>query len=180
MDITYKVRKFINFKKGGVVMGKEFSNKDSVRMAMIAGAIIGIIGIGIITLHVLLGTLVLVLAAVTSGLFWFYGSDTTVVCHDNGFTVKKVTKGKGTSLHEYGWGEVTETRYYDNESGEDHLTTRRMLVKTASGPVFNLYAMKGFDELISIFNQKTSHLPYVWVKPRQMSNIFTKQERSFL
>jgi hypothetical protein len=161
-------------------MGKEFSNKDSVRMGVIAGAIIGIIGIGAITLNVLLGTLVLVLAAVAFVLFWFYGTDTTVVCHDNGFTVRMVNKGKGTSLHEYSWNEVTETRYYDNESGEDHLTTRRMLVKTASGPVFNLYAMKGFDELISIFNQKTSHLPYVWVKPREMSTIFMKRERSFL
>jgi hypothetical protein len=161
-------------------MGKQFSNNDSIRMAMIAGAILGIIGIGVITLHVLLGTLVLVSAAVAFGLFWIYGTDTTVVCHENGFTVKKVTKGKGTSLHKYGWGEVTETRYYDNESGENQLTTRRILVKTPRGPVFNLYAMKGFDELISIFNQKTSHLPYVWVKPREMSNIFTKQERSFL
>jgi hypothetical protein len=160
-------------------MGKEFSNNDSVRMAVIASAIIGIVGIGVITINVLLGSMVLLLAAVAFGLFWFYGTDTTVVCHENGFTVKKVTKGKGTSLHEYGWGEVTETRYYDNESEEDHLTTRRMLVKTASGPVFNLYAMKGVDELISIFNQKTSHLPYVWVKPREMTNIFMKQERSF-
>ncbi|TDL61155.1 hypothetical protein E2R56_29995 [Rhodococcus qingshengii] len=161
-------------------MGKEFSNNDSIRMAMIAGSILGIIGIGIITLHVLLGTLVLVVAAAAFGLFWFYGTDTTVVCHENGFTVKMVSKGKGTSLYEYGWNEVTETRYYDNESGEDHLTTRRILVKTASGPAFNLYAMKGFEELISIFNQKTSHLPYVWVKPREMSNIFMKRERSFL
>jgi hypothetical protein len=161
-------------------MGKEFSNNASVRMAVIASAIIGIVGIGVITINVLLGTMVLVLAAIAFGLFWFYGTDTTVVCHENGFTVKMVNKGKGTSLHEYGWNEVTETKYYDNESGEDHLTTRRMLVKTASGPVFNLYAMKGFDELISIFNQKTSHLPYVWVKPREMSNIFMKQERSFL
>ncbi|WHZ02563.1 hypothetical protein QNH48_27085 [Neobacillus sp. YX16] len=161
-------------------MGKEFSNKDSVRMAVISGAILGIIGIGVITLPVLLGTLVLVVAAAAFGLFWFYGTDTTVVCHDNGFTVKKVTKGKGTSHHEYSWGEVTETRYYDNESEEDHLPTRRILVKTASGPVFNLYEMKGFEELISIFNQKTSHLPYVWVKPRERSNIFMKRERSFL
>jgi hypothetical protein len=161
-------------------MGKEFSNKDSVRMALIAGTILGIIAIGVITLNVLLGTMVLVLAAITFGLFWFYGTDTTVVCHENGFTVKMVNKGKGTSLHEYSWNEVTETRYYDNESGEDHLTTRRLLVKTASGPVFNLYAMKGFEELISIFNQKTNHLPYVWVKPRELSNIFMKRERSFL
>jgi hypothetical protein len=180
MDITYKVTKFINFKKGGVVMGKEFAKKDSVRMAMIAGAILGIIGIGVITLNVLLGSLVLLLAAVAFGLFWFYGTDTSVICHDKGFTVKMVTKGKGTSLHEYGWGEVKETRYYDNESGEDHLTTRRILVKTAGGPVFHLSAMKGFEELISIFNQKTSHLPYVWVKPRERSNIFMKRERSFL
>jgi hypothetical protein len=172
--------RFINFNKGGVVMGKEFSNKDSIRMAMIAGAILGIIGIGVVTLNVILGTVFLVVAVIASGMFWFYGKDTTVICHDNGFTVKKVSKGKGTSLHEYGWGEVTETRYYDNESEEDHLPTRRILVKTASGLAFNLYAMKGFDELISIFNQKTSHLPYVWVKPREMSTIFMKQERSFL
>jgi hypothetical protein len=170
----------MNFKKRGGVMGKEFSNKDSVRMAIIAGAIPGIIGIGAVTLNVLLGTMVLVLAVIAFGLFWFYGKDTTVICHDNGFTVKKASRGKGTSLHEYGWGEVTETRFYDNESEEDHLPTRRILVKTASGHAFNLYAMKGFDELISIFNQKTSHLPYVWVKPREMSNIFRKRERSFL
>ena len=148
-------------------------------MAYIAGSIIGIIGIGVITINILLGSFALLLAVVAFLLFWFNGTDTTVICHEKGFTVKMVNKGKGTSLHEYGWEEVTETIYYDNESGEDHLTTRRILVKTASGPAFNLYAMKGFDELISIFNQKTSHLPYVWEKPRKMSTIYTKQERSF-
>ncbi|MDR7080702.1 hypothetical protein J2Y03_005793 [Neobacillus niacini] len=160
-------------------MGKEFTNSNSIRMAAIAGSIIGIVGIGVITKNVLLGSVILLLAAIAFLLFLYYGSDTTVICHEKGFTVKIVSRGKGMSLHEYGWEEVKETQYYDNESEEDHLTTRRMLVKTASGPAFNLYAMKGFDELISIFNQKTSHLPYVWKKPREMSNIYTKQERSF-
>ena len=160
-------------------MGKEFTNRNSLRMAAIAVSIIGIVGIGVISKNVLLGSVVLLMAAVVFLFFLFYGRDTTVICHEKGFTVKHVSKGKGTLLHEYGWEEVIETQYYDNESEEDHLTTRRMLVKTASGQAFNLYAMKGFDELISIFNQKTSHLPYVWKKPREMSHIYTKQERSY-
>jgi hypothetical protein len=161
------------------MMGKEFSNKDSIRMAWIAGSIIGIIGVGVITIHVLLGSLALLSAVIAFVLFFYYGKDTTVICNEKGFTVKSESKAKGTSLHEYRWEEATETQYHDNESGEDHLITRRILVKTASGPAFNLYAMKGFDELIGIFNQKTNHLPYVWKKPREMSNIYTMQERSF-
>ena len=160
-------------------MGKEFSNKNSTRLSFIATAIIGIIGIGLLTIHVFLGTLVLMLAVVAFGMFHYFGTDTTVICHEKGFTVKLVNKSKGTSLHEYDWEEVTETKYYDNESGEDHLTTRRILVKTVSGQACNLYAMKGFDELISIFNQKTNHLPYMWKKRSEMSSIFTKQERNF-
>jgi hypothetical protein len=160
-------------------MGKEFTNKDSIRMALIAGSIIGIVGIGVITIHVLLGSLILLLAVIAFLLFFFYGKDTTVICNEKSFTVKHESKAKGASLREFGWGEVTETRYYDNESGEDHLMTRRILVKTARGQAFNLYAMKDFDELISIFNQKTSHLPYIWKKPRVMSNIYTMQQRSF-
>ena len=132
-----------------------------------------------ITIHVLLGTIALLLAVVVSFLFYFYGNDTTVICHEEGFTVKNANRVKGTSLHEYGWQEVTETKYYDNESEEDHLPKRRILVKTASGPVFNLYAMKGFDELISIINQKTNHLPYKWEKPGVFSYKYKKQERSF-
>lgn len=160
-------------------MGREFSNKDSLRMALIAGSVFGIIGIGVISISVVLGSLALLLAIITFVLFFYFGTNTTVICNEKGFTVKSESKAKGMSLHEYGWEEVTETRYYDNESGEDHLTTRRILVKTASGQAFNLYAMKGFDELISIFNEKTNHLPYVWKKPREMSNIYTIQERNF-
>ncbi|MEH7273261.1 hypothetical protein [Neobacillus vireti] len=160
-------------------MGKEFSNRNSVRMAAIAGSIIGIFGIGVITKNVLLGSLVLLLAAVAYLLFFYFGRDISVICHEKGFTVKRVSKAKGTSLQEYRWEDVKETHYYENESGEDHLVTRRILVKTASGPAFNLYAMAGFDELISTFNQKTRHLPYVWKKPREMSTIYIKQERSF-
>jgi hypothetical protein len=160
-------------------MGKEFTNKDSIRRALIAGSIIGIVSIGVITIHVLLGSLVLLLAVIAFLLFFFYGRDTAVICNEKGFTVKSESKAKGVSLYEYGWEEVTETRYYDNESGEDHLMTSRILVKTASGQVFNLYAMKDFDELISIFNEKTGHLPYVWKKPREMSNFYTMRQRSF-
>ncbi|SDM86943.1 hypothetical protein [Bacillus sp. OK048] len=160
-------------------MGKEFSNKNSVRLAAIAAAIIGIIGIGVITIHVLLGILALLLAVVVSFLFYIYGNDTTVICHEDGFTVKNTNRGKGTSIHEYGWQEVAETKFYDNVSEEDHLPTRSILVKTTGGLAFNLYAMKGFDELISIINQKTKHLPYKWEKPGAFSHTYKKQERSF-
>ena len=161
------------------MMGKEFSNKNSTRMAWIAGTIIGIIGVGLITIHVLLGSLALLSAVIAFILFFYFGTDSTVICNEKGFTVKSESRAKGKSLHEYRWEEVIETHYYDNESEEDHLTTRRILVKTASGPGFNLYLMKGFDELIAFFNQKTTHLPYIWKKPREMSNIYTMQDRSF-
>jgi hypothetical protein len=58
------------------------------------------------------------------------------------------------------------------------LPTRRIRVKTASDPAFNLYAVKGFDDLISILNQKTSHLPYKWEKAREFSYRYNKQEGS--
>ncbi|MDM5330093.1 hypothetical protein [Neobacillus sp. CF12] len=76
-------------------MGKEFSNHNSVRMSFITAAIIGIIGIGLLTIHVFLGTLVLMLAVVAFGMFHYFGTDTTVICHEKGFTVKLVNKVKG-------------------------------------------------------------------------------------
>ena len=107
----------------------------------------------------------------------YLSSDTTVTCHDTGFTVNVVSKKKGTSIQEYKWEEVTETKYFVKDGGDDGADTRYFLVNTEKGTAFKLASMKGFDELISIINEKTPHLPYTWIKKRGLSSYYIKQER---
>ncbi|MEH7255069.1 hypothetical protein V7111_23440 [Neobacillus niacini] len=75
---------------------------------------------------------------------------------------------------------MTETKYYVIDGGEDSADTRYFLVNTEKETAFKLAAMRGFDKLISIINDRTPHLPYTWVKKRGLSGNYNKQQRGDL
>ncbi|ETI69792.1 hypothetical protein [Neobacillus vireti] len=147
-------------------MGKEFSNRTSSSSSFMTGGIFIVIGIVLLFVNGLLG----ILAVMVGVLLLFFKRnvryDTTVVCSQNGFTVKVTNKQKSTSVKEYKWEDVASTHYYERYSGIDNETTNSYFkVTTTEGVAFDLWQMKDFDELIQIFNQKTPNLPYHWEKP---------------
>ncbi|WML49508.1 hypothetical protein RCG23_05825 [Neobacillus sp. PS3-34] len=157
---------------------KEFSNNNSSLVSILIGVIFGVVGLGLMFIHVIIGFFFVLLGVVLFFSLRYFANDTRVSCHDNGFTVTVINKRKGTSVQEHAWADVTETLYYEKESGgENNSTTCYFQVQTAKGTAFNLHAMKNFDELIDIFNQKTVHIPYVWVKPKGMFKSHQKQNR---
>jgi hypothetical protein len=110
---------------------------------------------------------------------YFFGNDTTVICHETGFTVTIESNRNGKVVTDYTWEDITETLYYEKESaGENNTSTCYFQVKTENGIAFNMYEMKNFHELIEIFNQNTNHLSYFWEKPTGLFKIrYQKQNR---
>jgi hypothetical protein len=147
-------------------MNREFSNKTASKSSGVFGLVFCLIGIGFMFINVLIGSIIVILALVIFLFMYFFGNDTTVICHDQGFNVTIINQRKGILLNEFAWEDVTETLYYEKESaGENNTTTCYFQAETANGIAFNLYEMKNFNELIDIFNKHTSHLPYFWEKP---------------
>lgn len=92
----------------------------------------------------------------------------TINCTPAGFTVLKESKRRGARREEYRWAEVTGTKY------EFTLTRGRkgrkriagfFSAQTIRGPAFKIdKSQSDFDELITVFNEQTSHLPYIWTR----------------
>lgn len=160
-------------------MNREFSNKTSSKSSGIFGLIFCFIGIGFMFINVLIGSIIIILALVIFLFMYYFGNDTTVICHENGFRVTLVNKRNGILINDYQWEDVSETLYYEKESaGENNTITSYFQVKTENGIAFNLYEMKNFHELIELFNQNTIHLPYFWEKPTGMFKTrYQKQNR---
>lgn len=158
-------------------MQNEFSNNTASKSAVLVGAIFSVVGIGFMFLSIWIGLILLVFAIVLFLIMRNLASDTKVNCGGNGFTVTVTNKKKGVTVQEYSWKDVVETFYYEKDSGgENNTTTRYFQVSTASGVAFNLYQMKNFDQLIQIFNQNTTHLPYFWEKPQGMLQYSYKKQ----
>lgn len=150
-------------------MQNEFSNNTASKSAVLMGAIFGVVGIGFMLLSVWIGLILVVFAIVLFLFMRNFASDIKVSCGINAFTVTVTNKKKGVTVQKYDWKDVTETLYYEKDSGSENSTTNRYFqVSTESGVAFNLYQMKNFDQLIQIFNQSTTHLPYYWEKPQGM------------
>ena len=159
-------------------MQREFSNNNASK-SWIISSIFGVVGIGFMLFSVWIGSIIIVFAIVIFLLMKNLASDIQVVCHNEGFTVKVTNKRKGNTIQDYLWKDVTETVYYEKESGgEDSTTTRYFKICTESGVAFNLYQMKHFDQLVQIFNDNTPHLPYYWEKPKGILGFsYKKQDR---
>jgi hypothetical protein len=88
-------------------------------------------------------------------------------CTPDGFSVASENKRSGKRAETYRWEEVTSTSY--EESGRDDIDSRSIhftfSVETARGRAFKGgQFMHPFDELITVFNEQTPQLPYVWVR----------------
>jgi hypothetical protein len=160
-------------------MNREFANKTASKSSGIFGLIFCFIGIGFMFINVLIGSIIIILALVIFLFMYFFGNDTTVICHETGFTVTIESNRNGKVVTDYTWEDITETLYYEKESaGENNTSTCYFQVKTENGIAFNMYEMKNFHELIEIFNQNTNHLSYFWEKPTGLFKIrYQKQNR---
>jgi hypothetical protein len=168
------------FTKGGIFISQSFANNTSSRTSVILGVVLGVIGIGIMIFNILIGFIFVIIGVILFFVIRYFANDTSVLCHDDGFTVTIISKRKGTSIQEYSWQDVTETLYYEKESsGENNSTTCYFQANTESGVAFNLAEMKNFDGLIQQFNNNASHLPYYWEKPKGLlKTSYVKQNRS--
>jgi hypothetical protein len=150
-------------------MQNEFSNNNASKSSIAVSSIFSVVGILFMFFSLWIGLIIIILAIVLFLFFRNFSSDTKVICSENGFTVSVYNKRGGTTVQEYSWSDVTETLYYEKESGsEDSSTTRYFMVSTINGVAFNLYQMKHFNRLVQIFNEHTHHLPYYWEKPHGM------------
>lgn len=160
----------------------EYSVRTSTKHSVIFGGLFALTGILLlIFLNIYLGALFFLLGIIFFLYMRYFGNDTTVTCHDTGFSIKVVNKRKGTTITEYNWEDVTETLFYVHESGsgDNQSTTYHFRVTTHEGVAFNLIQTKGFAHLIETFNQHTPHLPYYWTKPKGfLSAPFKKVNRN--
>ncbi|MEH7255068.1 hypothetical protein V7111_23435 [Neobacillus niacini] len=83
-------------------MTKEFSNKNAAKSVIIGLAFV-IIGLAGMAFSVPIGSAGFLLGIVLFFLIRYLSSDTTVICHDTGFTVKVVNKKKGNTIQEFRW-----------------------------------------------------------------------------
>jgi hypothetical protein len=165
-------------------MNREFSVDTASKGSVVFGSILGVVGIVVGLFNILFGALVIVGAVLIFFLMRNFANDLTLICRDEGFSVKVVNKRKGSTVTDYKWEDVISTQYYEKDSGSDSdgnsTTTSYFLVKTGEGIAIDLQDMSGFGEVIEIFNQKTPHLPYHWEKNRNLlsSSRFKRKQRS--
>lgn len=156
----------------------EFANKTSTKASLVVGVVFLIAGFVCLMFQTSVAVGFWVVAVVAFFLLRHFASDTTVSCYENEFIVRKKSRSKGESVRTYKWDDVTETTYYEKESGgDDSTTTRYFKVETKDVVAFNVYASKGFDELIKLVNERTPHLPYEWIKTKGIFGTYQKQER---
>jgi hypothetical protein len=168
---------------------REFSHKgNSLVFQIITGCIFGMVGLGFTLFSVLgvvlaasggnvspvffigflVGPLLLLLAVGAPLAMGYFGTNTRIVCGEEGFSITTESKRAGKQHSEYRWDEVTGTDYDEStfrSSQSGTQTTRFFTVETARGRAFQVtQKIRGFQDLIQLFNQMTPHLPYTWEK----------------
>jgi hypothetical protein len=89
----------------------------------------------------------------------------TIQCTPSGFSVATQSKRLGARREEYRWDEVTATNYEQtvSRSGGDTTIVGFFSADTVRGRAFKVdHNLGDFPELITVFNERTPHLPYVW------------------
>lgn len=136
-------------------------------------AIIGVIGVtsgggsGML-LPLLIGLLFVVIGIGMPIGSYFFGKSYTITCRPEGFNVRTVNKRKGTEQNDYRWEEVTSTNYEEFHSRShgrrgSSQTQMYFTVETSRGRAFRVSRSIGdFAGLITLFNQMTPQLPYIW------------------
>lgn len=127
---------------------RRYQQKTPVYVPFFFGGVLAFIALVFaLVFSPLAGGALLLLAVVAPLAIFYLSTDQTITCTEQGVTVEKSSRRAGSAREEYAWDEVTGTRFFE--------VTRR-------GPVFKVNgSMQGFDDLISIVNWGTRHLPYV-------------------
>jgi len=97
----------------------------------------------------------------------------TITCTPAGFSVTRENKRSGASREEYRWDEVTATNYEEivRRRRKGKHTYPYFSVETARGRAFRVdHNQNPFDELITVFNEQTPRLPYIWARDSSYVN----------
>jgi hypothetical protein len=89
----------------------------------------------------------------------------TIQCTPSGFSVATESKRLGARREEYRWDEVTGTNYEQtvSRSAGDTTIVGFFSADTIRGQAFKVdHNLGDFPELITVFNERTPHLPYLW------------------
>jgi|GEM_PF-5567064 len=103
----------------------------------------------------------------------------TILCAENGFAVTSHKKRRTQPPVEYRWEEVVSTHYEQSTGmqGANTMIYRSFSVKTTRGPAFEVdQNQTALDELVTVFNERTPHLPYFWIPDDTIS---TSVRRAF-
>lgn len=115
-----------------------------------------------------------------------FGTKVYLSCYEPGF-ILKVKKGNGPEQEtRYGWQDVTSTKWYMtvkttvDDDGTRTTTRRFFMIGLNPGEVTIEEKGKGFKEVITVFNERTPHLPYVWqnTKGRSYAQVARQQQQS--
>ena len=88
-------------------------------------------------------------------------------CTPAGFSVTSENKRSGKRSETYRWDEVTSTNYEESisDTGDGLSIHFSFSVDTARGRAFTGgQYMHPLDELITVCNEQTPHLPYIWAR----------------
>lgn len=152
---------------------------------MIFGIFFGLVLIFISTLSMLfvpvyLAILGYLLAITVPLLIFLFASRQTLVCTEEGFTLEKSSRRKGSETKFFPWSSVTSTRYYEivlNKMDNRTSTSPYFEVECGGERVMKMGRLRRFPEMVRIFNQRTPHLPYSW-EPRVGMTISFGSRRS--
>jgi hypothetical protein len=153
---------------------REFKQGSPIIFCIIFGFICCLIGLVFLLIKPWIGALAIVLGLLIPILVFIFSTSYVIRTTDEGFSVVESSKRKGTRHSEYRWKDVTRTEYeemHSRTSNDDN-----------SGPViyfsaycgeeraFRVQRIRGFKDLVALFNAKTPHLPYTW-EPQKGLNI---------
>jgi hypothetical protein len=116
-------------------------------------------------------------------LHWNYVRQ-TINCTPAGFSVLSESKRRGARRDDYRWDEVIGTQYEEvrRRSSKRIRIDEYFSVETGRGRAFKVDDnQSGFNELITVFNEQTPQVPYVWIPDDSFANsmlrIVTRETR---
>lgn len=151
---------------------RQFRQKTPLFVPIFFGAVLFFIGLIFLLLLPALAPLVLLAAVAVPVAIWYFATDQTITCTENGFTVESQSRRTGARREEYAWSDVTDTRYSEWTTRGKHgrRTHGAFEVTTPRGTAFKVgHRTPEFRDLIATFNARTLHLPHLWVPQTGMS-----------
>lgn len=150
-------------------MKEEFKQASPMIFGILFGGVLLFMStIALIFIPFYLAILGYLIALAVPFLIFYFGSRQTILCTDEGFSVEKQSRHKGTTKGFHPWSSVTKTHYFeihDKDVDNRSSTQRYFQVECGGVSAMKVSRISRFAELIRIFNQQTPHLPYTW-EPR--------------